>query len=87
MEVTVCPHKDLVGCTSMSLNSSGSLALLAGRRSYAVVALAAPEQLAHKETRSSKWDVVVSEWAATDDRCCAVVANNKGGKIGLKLHH
>ena len=77
MEVAVCPHKDLVGCTSMSLNSSGSLALLAGRRCYAVVSLANPDQLAHRESRQSKWEVAVSEWAATDDRLLAVAANNK----------
>ena len=73
----MCPHKDLVGCTSMSLNSSGSLALLAGRRCYAVVSLANPDQLAHRESRQSKWEVAVSEWAATDDRLLAVAANNK----------
>ena len=78
MEVTVCPHKDLVGCNSMSLNSSGSLALLAGRRCYAVVNLNNPAQLAHKESRQSKWEVVVSEWSSTDDKQVAVAANNKG---------
>ena len=87
MEVTVCPHKDLVGCNSMSLNSSGSLALLAGRRCYAVVNLNNPDQLAHKETRQSKWEVVVSEWCQNDDRLVAVAANNKGSNIFVTFHH
>jgi len=73
----VCPHKDLVGCTSMSLNSSSSLALLAGRRSYGIVNLANPDQLAYKETRQSKWEVICSEWSALEDRLVAVAANNK----------
>ena len=77
MEVTVCPHKDLVGCTSMSLNSSSSLALLAGRRSYGIVNLATPDQLAYKETRQSKWEVICSEWSALEDRLVAVASNNK----------
>ena len=77
MEVAVCPHKDLVGCTSMSLNSSGSLALLAGRRCYAVVSLACPDQMVHRESRQSKWEVTQAEWAAADDRLVAVAANNK----------
>jgi len=73
----VCPHKDLVGCTSMSLNSSSSLALLAGRRSYGVVNLASPEQLVYKEARQSKWEVICSEWSVLEDRLVAVAANNK----------
>jgi len=73
----VCPHKDLVGCTSMSLNSSSSLALLAGRRSYGIVNLANPDQLAYKETRQSKWEVICSEWSALEDRLVAVATNNK----------
>ena len=77
MEVTVCPHKDLVGCTSMSLNSTSSLALLAGRRSYGIVNLANPEQVAYKETRQSKWEVICSEWSALEDRLVAVASNNK----------
>eukprot|EP00092_Neocalanus_flemingeri_P016448 GFUD01017798.1.p1 GENE.GFUD01017798.1~~GFUD01017798.1.p1 ORF type:complete len:1001 (-),score=341.96 GFUD01017798.1:929-3931(-) len=77
MEVTVCPHKDLVGCTSMSLNSTSSLALLAGRRSYGIVNLAMPDQLAYKETRQSKWEVICTEWSALEDRLVAVASNNK----------
>ena len=73
----MCPHKDLVGCTSMSLNSSGSLALLAGRRCYAVVSLVCPDTLVTRESRQSKWEVTAAEWAATDDRLVAVAANNK----------
>jgi len=73
----VCPHRDLLGCNSMSLNAGGTLALLAGRRSYAIVNLTSPDHLAYKETRQSKWEVVVSEWSPADDRLVAVAANNK----------
>jgi len=73
----VCPHKDLVGCTSMSFNSSSNLALLAGRRCYGIVNLATPDQVAYKEARQSKWDVICSEWSALEERLVAVAANNK----------
>ena len=78
MEVSTSSHKDLIGCNSMSLNSVGSLALLAGRRCYAVVNLANPDTLAYRETRQSKWEVVRSEWSPVSESCVAVAANNKG---------
>lgn len=83
MEVSISQHKDLIGCNSMSLNCGGSLALLAGRRCYAVLNLANPDTLAYRETRQSKWEVVRSEWCPLDESCVAVAANNKGDSPSL----
>jgi len=77
MEVTVCPHKDLVGCTSMSLNTNSSLAFMAGRRSYGMINLSFPDQLVYKEARQSKWEVICSEWSALEEKLVAVALNNK----------
>ena len=81
MEVSISQHKDLIGCNSMSVNCAGSLALLAGRRCYALVNLASPDTLAYRETRQSKWEVVRSEWCPVSESCLAVAANNKGEPI------
>ena len=63
MEVSVCHHRDLVGSNSMSLNCTGNIALLAGRRSYALVNLACPDTLAYKViTRSNIYLFVVSHF-------------------------
>ena len=73
--VTVCPHKDLAGTTSLSLSSG--LGLLAGRRCYAVISLANPDTVVWRQSRSSKWEVVRSEWSPTQENLLAVAANNK----------
>ena len=69
--------RDLQACTSMAVNKSGELALLAGRRALAVVNLDQPGQLAHKESRQSKWEISSSQWSAKDDTLVSVAANNK----------
>ena len=77
MEVSVSPHKDLIGCNCMSVNFNGSLALLAGRRCYAVINLATPDTLTYRETRQSKWEVIRAEWSPVSESVIAVAANNK----------
>ena len=72
----MCPHKDLAGTTSLSLSSG--LGLLAGRRCYAVISLANPDTVVWRQSRSSKWEVVRSEWCPVSESCVAVAANNKG---------
>ena len=71
------PHKDLIGCNCMSVNFNGSLALLAGRRCYAVINLATPDTLTYRETRQSKWEVIRAEWSPVSESVIAVAANNK----------
>jgi len=73
----VYTHKDLASCSTMCLNSTSSLALLAGRRYYAVVDLANPATLLAREARQSKWEVVCSEWSAVEEGMVAVASNNK----------
>ena len=77
MEVCVYPHKDLVSCTNMSLNTTSSLALLAGRRYYAVIDLNSPSGVVCREARQSKWEVVCSEWSVLEEKLLAVASNNK----------
>ena len=77
MEVGVFPHRDLVSCTNMSINSTSNLALLAGRRCFAIVDLASPASLVLREARQSKWEVVCSEWSVQEERLLAVASNNK----------
>jgi WD40 repeat protein len=74
MEVYAVAHKELVSCTNMSLNT---LALLAGRRCYAIVDLANPSQPAIRESRQCKWGVVCSQWSVQDEMNLAVASNNK----------
>ena len=69
--------RDLVSCTSLALCSNGSLALLSGRRCFALLDLASPDSPVHREARTSKWDVVCSEWSAQEDHLVAVASNNK----------
>ena len=73
---SVNSHKDLQSCTSMAVNISGSLALLAGRRAYGLVELDQPSVLRHKESRHSKWEVSTSEFSR-EESLVAVASNNK----------
>ena len=77
LRMEVYAHKELVSCTNMSLNTTSSLALLAGRRCYAVINLSSQSQPVIKEGRQSKWEVVCSQWSVQDERNLAVASNNK----------
>jgi len=73
----VSEYRDMTACNSMSVNCTGSLAILAGRRAYGLVDLDHPAQLKHKEIRHSKWEVSTSQWSAVEENLVAVASNNK----------
>eukprot|EP00088_Acartia_fossae_P050994 TRINITY_DN5725_c0_g1_i10.p1 TRINITY_DN5725_c0_g1~~TRINITY_DN5725_c0_g1_i10.p1 ORF type:complete len:1003 (-),score=271.71 TRINITY_DN5725_c0_g1_i10:834-3842(-) len=69
--------RELQSCTSMGVNCSGDLALLAGRRVLGLVNLDSPAQLYAREPRQSKWDVLTCQWSNLDEYKTAIASNNK----------
>ena len=77
VRMEVYAHKELASCGNMSLNNYSSLALLAGRRCYAIIDLSNPSQPVIREGRHSKWEVVCSQWSVQEERNLAVASNNR----------
>ena len=77
MEVMANFSRELQSCTSMDINSSSQLALVAGRRVLGLVDLDQPNRLFYKEARLSKWDVITCQWSLMEEGKAAVASNNK----------
>jgi len=84
MDTSVNYSRELQACTSMGVNCTGELALLAGRRVLGLINLDSPTQLFTREARQSKWDVLSCQWSNMDDYKTAIASNNKVEIIKVK---